>query len=359
VNFSEKDFLFIDYLFTLTDDVGIFQHSVYGIPDPRKGYTTDDNCRALILAVMLLEKESKYLSLVCKYLTFILNAQNENGKFKNFMNYNREFMESEGSEDCFGRCLWALGRTISSHAIPKNIKKTCQHILNKILENWSKLDSPRAKAYSIVGLSYLEETEEVISHINILSMALVAQYKQYNDGDWHWFEDSITYGNAFFPWSLLRAYRILKKDVLLDIAKESIDFLGDITIKDAYFKPIGCNGWLIKGGKTAEYDEQPIEACETLLLYLDFYEITKDKKHLDNAVKCFCWYTGQNSKGLSLIDEETSACYDGLNETGLNYNQGSESIISYGIAFMEISKKIKLITTGWHWFKKDSLLKGD
>ena len=157
MNFSDKELTFIDYVFTLTDDVGIFQHSIYGIPDPRKGYTTDDNCRALILAVMLFEhfKEKKYLRLVCKYLSFILNAQNDNGKFKNFMNYNREFLEKEGSEDCFGRCLWALGRTISSPSIPENIKKTCQHMLNKILENWTKLDSPRAKAYSIVGLSYL------------------------------------------------------------------------------------------------------------------------------------------------------------------------------------------------------------
>lgn len=212
MNFTDKELEFIDYVFTLTDDVGIFQHSVYGIPDPRKGYTTDDNSRALILAVMLLEsfKEKKYLKLVYKYLMFILNAQNDDGKFKSFMNYNREFLEEEGSEDCFGRCLWALGRTISSPCIPENIKKTCQYILNKILEHWPKLNSPRAKAYSIVGLSYLKETEEIIDHIDALSMALASQYTQYKDKDWHWFEDSMTYGNAFIPLSLFKAYRILK-----------------------------------------------------------------------------------------------------------------------------------------------------
>ena len=355
MNFTGKELEFINYLFTLTDDVGIFQHTVYGIPDPRKGYTTDDNCRALILVVMLFEsfKEKKYLRLICKYLAFILNAQNDNGKFKNFMNYNREFLEEEGSQDCFGRCLWALGRTISSPSIPENIKKTCQYILKKTLENLHKLDSPRAKAYSIVGLSYLEGTEEIISHIDTLSMALVNQYTQHKDGDWHWFENSMTYGNAFFPWSLLKAYRILKKDILLETAKEGMDFLGDITLKNDYFKPIGCNGWLLKDKTAAEYDEQPIEACETLLSYVEYYEITKDKKHLDNAVKCFCWYTGQNSKGLSLIDKETGACYDGIIENGLNYNQGSESIISYGIAFMEIYRKVKLITMSGYWLKKD------
>ncbi|MDD4629985.1 MAG: glycosyltransferase [Eubacteriales bacterium] len=344
MNFSDQKLGFVDYLYKLTDDTGIFQHSVYGIPDPRKGYTTDDNSRALILAVMLLEsyKEKNFSELVSEYLAFLLNAQNENGTFKNFMNYQREFTEEKGSEDCFGRCMWALGRTISSAAIPENIKRTCQHLLNKSLENWPKLTSPRAKASSIVGLSYLIGTDEITGHIETLSMELVSQYKQFKDGDWHWFENSMTYGNAILPWSLFRAYIILKKDILLKTARESMDFLEEITCKNGYFKPIGCNSWLLKGKNAAEYDEQPVEACETLLSFLEYYKITSDKKYLDHAVKCFCWYTGQNSKSLSLIDEETGACYDGLTENGLNYNQGSESIVSYGISIMEISLLISL-----------------
>ena len=343
MNFSDQKLGFVEYLLALTDDTGIFQHSVYGVPDPREGYTTDDNSRALILAVMLLEsfKEKIFLRLVSKYLAFLLNAQNEDGRFKNFMNYKRGFVESEGSEDCFGRCMWALGRTISSVSVPENMKRTCGHILNKSLENWPELNSPRAKAYCIIGLSYLNGTDEIISHIDALSMELVSQYEQFKDKDWYWFENSMTYGNAVLPWSLLKAYKILKKDVLLETARESMDFLGDITFKNGYFKPVGCNGWLQKGQKAAEYDEQPIEACETLLLYLNYYEITKEKKYLDHAVKCFCWYTGKNSKSLALIDEETGACHDGLTENGLNYNQGSESIVSYGIALMEINKQIR------------------
>ena len=344
MSISDQNLGFVEYLLTLTDDTGIFQHSVYGIPDPGKGYTTDDNCRALILAVMLLEgfKEKNFLTLVSKYLAFVLNAQNEDGRFKNFMNYNREFIEAEGSEDCFGRCIWAFGRTISSPAIPENIKRTCRHLLHKSLKNWPELSSPRAKAYCVVGLSYLKRTDEITSHIDTLSMELVSQYAEFKDGDWHWFENSITYGNSFLPWSLFRAYKILNKKVLLDTARESMDFLESITLNNGYFKPVGCKGWLQKGQKAAEYDEQPLEACETLLAYLEYYGTTKEKKCLDNAVKCFCWYTGQNSRSLSLIDEETSACYDGLTENGLNYNQGAESIVSYGISLMEISKLIAL-----------------
>ncbi|MGB8451177.1 MAG: hypothetical protein WCD89_02495 [Anaerocolumna sp.] len=342
---TDKKMLFTNYLFNITDDVGIFQHSIYGIPDLNEGYTTDDNSRALILAVKLFEgfQKPKYLKLIYKYLSFLLYAQNSNGKFKNFMDFNRKFLEEEGSEDCFGRCMWALGYTTSSRAVPDNIKRSCMYMINKALEHWPVLSSPRAKAYSIVGLSYLAERTEVLPLIETLSMSLLNQYTHYKDGDWHWFEDSMTYGNSFFPWSLLRAYNSLKIDILFATAKESMDFLNSVTSKEAFFKPIGCNGWYKKGNEEpAAYDEQPIEACEALLCNLDYYELTKDKKYLKSAEQCFNWYKGQNSKGLSLLDKDTGACYDGLNENGLNLNQGSESLVSYGIAFMELSKYTKI-----------------
>lgn len=338
---SNKGLLFIDYLYTLTDDTGIFQHSIYGVPDPRKGYTTDDNTRALILAVMLYERfdNTDYLYLVYKFLAFILNAQKDDGKFKNFMNYDRNFIKEDASEDCLGRCVWALGRTVASPVIPANIKRTCQHMLNKILEQWPKLDSPRAKALATIGLCYLTDTKENAGIIDMLSSSLEKQYAKYKTGDWHWFEDSLTYGNALLPWSLLRAYSILKKDILMETAIESAAFLSEVILDGDYFKPVGCNGWYLRGKNKAEFDEQPLEACEMILLYRELYSITKEKKYLENAVKCFDWYTGLNSKGLSLLDMETGACYDGLNENGLNLNQGSESLISYGISLMEMAKK--------------------
>lgn len=337
---ANKDMDFTNYLLAFTDDVGIFQHSKYGVPDRNHGYTTDDNARALILAVMLYEKfgKKKYLKLIYKYLSFVHHALNDNGMFKNFMSYQREFLESEGSEDCFGRCMWALGRTVSSPSVPKNIRNTCTCILKEATKNIETITSPRAKAYAIVGLSFLNDSEEMVKHMDNLAMSLTEQYKVYKDEGWHWFEDSITYGNSFFPWSLFCAYKILGKECYLETAKESMDFLESIVMKPDFFKPIGCNGWLVKGMTPSEYDEQPIEACEMIYAYMEYYEVTKNKECLDNALKCFNWYKGQNSKNLSLIDEETGACYDGISPNGINLNQGSESIVSYGMAVMSISK---------------------
>lgn len=342
---SESEMLFTQNLSTLSEDIGIYQHSIYGIADLKKGYTTDDNSRALILAVMLYERfqHQKYLKLICKYLSFIMVAQNDNGRFKNLMSVQRTFQEEEGSEDCLGRCIWSLGYTIASTMIPENIKRSCWHMVNTILEQWTDIKSPRAKAYSIVGFSYISVNPKAFTLIEELSSSLVEQYSNYKDGNWHWFEDSLTYGNALLPLSLFRAYHILDKGILFATGKESMAFLESITMQEDYYKPIGCNGWLIKGSEPAEYDEQPIEACEMLLCYLECYRLMKEKKYLDYAEKCFRWYQGCNSKGIALIDNDTGACYDGLNENGLNLNQGSESLISYGIAYMEISNHIKNI----------------
>lgn len=351
-----------DYLYQLTDDTGIFQHTKFGIPDRDKGYTTDDNARALIAAVMLhnKQKDSKSLDLICTYLAFVHHAQNADGSFRNFMNYQRTFIEVRGSEDCFGRCLWALGYTLFIPTVPDNLKNTCRYMMNEALPNVLNLSSPRAIAYTIVGLSYLlanpdtltykfpypcvEEgdsakrflsREAIVNCVETLACRLQAQYNSYKRDNWKWFENSITYGNAMLPWALLKASRICKIAGLQNVAKESLDFLVSITFaKEGYFKPIGNRGWLEINGEAALYDEQPIEACEMLLACREAFEIYGDRAYLTYATRCFEWFHGRNSLHQSLIDPQTGGCYDGIHSLGLNLNQGSENVVSYCIAHL-------------------------
>lgn len=320
------------HIFRLTDDTGIMQHAKYGVPDPTKGYTTDDNARALIMAVMLFERygEQRYLDLAYRYAAFMLNAQTATGKFKNFMTYARQFIEEEGSEDCFGRCIWALGRALGSDKLPPNIKQACRDMLAKALPNIPSLKWLRAKAYSLIGLGYLaDETKGLMAS---LAESLACQYERYRESEWRWFEDSLTYSNAILPWAMFVAYRYLQKPRYLEIAEESLAFLATVTFREEYFKPVGCNGWLVKGRPAAEFDEQPLEAGETVLAYLAAYNVTNNADYLTQARKAFAWYHGVNSQQLNLIDGESGGCYDGITENGLNLNQGAESIITYWIA---------------------------
>ncbi|HQA57709.1 MAG TPA: glycosyltransferase [Acetivibrio sp.] len=328
-----------DHIFRLTDDTGMLQHSKYALPDPNHGYTTDDNARALIMALMLYGrfKKKEYLDLVYRYASFLLNAQNDSGKFKNFMGYDRKWLEEEESEDCFGRCLWALGYALSNDNTPTGVKQGLSSILKNAMPHVTGLNWLRAKAYSIIGLSCLEnkDTTRLVFQI---AQSLCSQYDEHRDGEWKWFEENVTYCNNVLPWSLLAAYRVTGEKRFWEVAGESLQFLESITFKDGYFKPVGCDGWLPKGGKIAEFDEQTVEACEAVLTYMEAYEITKDKRFLKKAKKCHAWYEGANSKGISLIDSETGGCYDGLTPQGLNLNMGAESLVSYIISYLKISE---------------------
>ncbi|MDF2650017.1 MAG: glycosyltransferase [Paenibacillus sp.] len=352
-----------DYMRRLTDDTGIFQHTKFGVPDRSKGYTTDDNARALIAAVLMYNsrQDSVSLDLIHTYISFVHHAQNADGNFRNFMDYNRSFIEDSGSEDCQGRTLWALGFALShSSSLPDNVLNTCRYLINQALPHLHELGSPRAQAYAIIGLSYLIKTPDALTYsfpyhhkpntaeeksflprafiielINKMALRLHNQYTRNKGNGWNWFEDSLTYGNSMLPWALLRAYCVSGNLSYKETAKESLDFLASSTFsKKGYYKPIGSHGWLLRDGDAALYDEQPIEACEMLLACKEAADVLKDPAYLKHAALCYEWYMGHNSFQTSLIDPQTGACYDGIHSTGLNLNQGSESIISFSIAHL-------------------------
>jgi hypothetical protein len=331
-----------DHIFHMTDDTGMFQHCIYGVPNLSEGYTSDDNARALIMAVNMYDQYrlKKVERLIYKYVSFLCYAQNSDGNFRNFMGYNREFLEKEGSEDCFGRCLWALCYTFASAATPQNVKKTVWKLIEKALPNCPNIIYPRAKAYTIIGLCLLD-AEKSREYISKLAVSLAENYDHYNDGDWHWFEDNMTYSNAVLPWAMLSAYKITGENRYQKIGFESLQFLENMTFRKGYFKPIGCNGWLYKGNEPIEFDEQPVEACETTLVFLEAYSISGNNIFLDKAKTCFSWYYGNNSKNACLIDNETGGCYDGIEPDGLNHNQGAESVVSFWMAYLAINKYVK------------------
>lgn len=274
------------------------------------------------------------------------------------MDYNRNFIEEKGSDDCLGHCVWALGFALSELSIPDNMHNTCRYMINQTLPHIKDLHSPRAMAYALVGLCFLLDTPYSLTYkfpypfiesseasagflprttimglIEEMGDRLQAQFTQNQKPNWHWFEDSITYGNAMLPWALFKTARLTSWTDLQATAKASLDFLTTLTFAaDRYFKPIGSNGWLANKGNAALYDEQPIEACETLLACHEAYQILGDQSYLNKALLCFEWFHGRNSGKKSLIDPQTGGCYDGLHADGLNLNQGSENIISYCIA---------------------------
>jgi len=329
-----------DHIFRMTDDTGMLHHSNCGTPDVSRGYTTVDNARALIMAVKLFDRtHAKSIErLIYKYVSFLANAQNTDGTFRNSMRDN-QFSEEKGSEECFGRCIWALCYTYSDLNLPHSINRAVSDLIEKAMSHCMKLTSSRAIAYVIIGLYYLEQ-EKTNGYISKLAGSLADHYAHYKNGDWHWFEDSLGCCNAALPWALLIAHKVTKESRYLNIGLESLQFLESKTFTRNYFKPIGMNGLSYQGSDSAQFDEQTLEASETTSAYIEAFLLTKNEMYIDRAKTCFYWYLGKNSKHRTLLDDKTGGCHDGIEYDRLNPNQGAESIISFWLAYLDIKKYI-------------------
>lgn len=323
------------HIFRMTDDTGMYQHGKYNVPDPSQGYTTDDNARALIMAILLYEHtgEAAHLELVYRYLSFLLYAGSD-GWFRNFMDFRRNFIDREISQDCFGRCIWALGFTLSKKSVlPSGVVDAARFLLDGTSYHHHDLKHLRPKAYTLIGL-VMSGQKNCFPAAELLADDLMKQYGYCTCEGWNWFEDRLSYCNAVLPWSLLQYYEISGKNEYMDAGLKSLDFLLETTFDGGVFNPVGCNGWYEKNGRRAVYDQQPVEACETLLACMEAHRLTGSSVYLQRANQCKCWYTGHNIHGINMIDPESGGCFDGITPHGPNLNQGAESLISWFIAWL-------------------------
>ena len=332
----------MDYLWSFTDDTGVFQHAKYCIPRRNEGYTTDDNARALIACIRYhrLKKDPEMKSLANVYLAFLNHMQKTDGNFHNYLGYERVFLDVDGSEDCIGRTLWSCGSTINS-ALPKDMRMVAKDIFDRGLPWVWKTTSLRFSAFTIMGLSqYFQAIPDSDLTANTAKLAdnLVQHYQDEVKGDWHWFEPHLTYDNARLSQALFIAYRMVGNQKYLDVAKESMDFLLETQMVDDVFVPIGNDGWYKHGGKRAFYDQQPLEAAAMVEAAVDAYYATEDKRYVQVANTAFGWFLGRNSGKLMVYNPETTGCFDGIHADRVNMNQGAESSISYLLARLRLEE---------------------
>jgi glycosyltransferase involved in cell wall biosynthesis len=325
----------------LTDDTGIVQHAKYGIPNLKEGYCLDDNSRALLMALMAYRqnKDIRALDLMPIYLSFIHYLQRDNGNFGNFLSFSRQFLDEYGSEDSFGRTIWALGFLISSSP-NDSFKQIGRDIYHKSVQYFNKLQSLRGIANVIIGISYYlkdaQEDEPQLQQLLNLTHKLSDAYAVSREDDWHWFEDELSYDNGILPLAMYHAAEITHDDRFLDIANEATEFLERITFSQGYLSPVGNMGWYRKDGKLTEYDQQSIDVMAMVLLYHQAYQVTKKREYIDKLFTSYTWFLGENSLRLPLYDHETCGCCDGLQSTGVNRNQGAESTLAYWISHLTV-----------------------
>lgn len=332
----------LDYVKRLTDDTGIVQHARFGIPNLKEGYCMDDNARALMMALMAYEQfESKEaLELLPIYLSFIQYMQCEGGDFRNFLSFKREYLDELGTDDSFGRTLWALGYMICNS--PNNsYKEFARELFFNSLNHLDKLQHLRGYANSMMGIShYLNSYHDDDLKLKLVALAdkLIAAYQKHKSTDWHWFEEKLTYDNAILPMALLKAYEATGNYIYKEIGLESLTFLDNETLDKGYYNPIGNDGWFYKGEDKAIFDQQAIETMAAVMMYFQAYTVTDDVTFIKKMFQAYLWFLGENTLRIPVYDHETHGCCDGLTEVGLNRNQGAESTLAYFISHLTILK---------------------
>jgi glycosyltransferase involved in cell wall biosynthesis len=333
----------LDHLLRLTDDTGIIQHATFSVPARRTGYCVDDNARALLVALIAhhLTGSADAKRLMTIYLSFLHYCQREDGRFHNFVDYNRVIESNIGSEDCVGRALWALGATV--HLAPDEgarrlAREMFDHAVTPVLDF-----GPRGQALAIMGLDAILRVEPgnaaMRTMLGKLASNLCQRFECEADAKWKWFEPTLTYDNAMIPLALFTAFRLTGSRQHLRVAAESLHFLEEACFNGDRLTLIGNRGWHQRGNdggarEKPEADEQPIDATAFVLAFRAAYRATGERRYLRRMRQSFDWFLGANRLGIWIYDFSTAGCRDGLGIHEASQNQGAESTVSFLTALL-------------------------
>jgi glycosyltransferase involved in cell wall biosynthesis len=319
----------------MSDAVGMVQHAVYTIPDRNHGYCIDDNARALM--AMVRRGDSSAERLAVSYAAFVQHGWDPNRRrFRNFMGFDRRWLEECGSEDSNGRTIWALGLTATRSRWPA-LSDWALKLFMEAAPIATDLAPPRSRAFAALG------GHEILQRFpdNELAQCLLLQsgdqlldlLGQYSRPDWNWFEPGLSYDNARLPEALIRAGQFLGDEEMVARGIASLDWLvARQTSPRGAFRPVGCKGFGRAYAPPLAFDQQPLEATATIDAAAAAFEASKDQAWQGVARNAFGWFFGDNDAGVPLADAADGSCYDGLMATGINRNQGAESILSLHLA---------------------------
>ena len=343
----------LSHLSRMTDSTGIFQHAIFSIPNFSAGYCTDDNARAFILAVLLSElgeDPDRVRNLATTYAAFLHYAFDlKTKRFHNHLSFDRRWLDEQGSEDCQGRALWALGVGVGRSPY-RSFQIMAGQLFALALPALTEFTSPRAWAFGLIGIheyllrlsgdSLVNQTRET------LTSRLMELFQRTAQPDWRWFQEDLTYDNAKLPHALILSGRATGEQAVLERGLQALRWLTELQISEkGHFRPIGTNGFYRRGGMRANFDQQPIEAQAMVSACLEAYRATSDLWWYEQAQRAFDWFIGWNDLGLELCSPKTGGCRDGLHVDRVNRNQGAESTVAFLLSLAEMRLAQNMLTS--------------
>ena len=333
----------IGHFLSMCDDTGLFQHAVHSVPDRSHGYCVDDNARALLLACALNDPGEQRLSevLTARFAAFVQHAWNpDTRRFRNFMGFNRSWLEDSGSEDSHGRTLWALGECARSDSSPSR-RSWAASLFAEALLTAEAFCSPRAWAFTLLGLDAYCATNPNDLHAaeirHVLADRLMTILASVEAPGWVWFEEGLAYDNARLPQALMVTGMATQTPAYVDAGLRSLRWLmTQQTASAGHFRPVGTAGFGEQRQPPRAFDQQPVEATATIAACLTAWRADGDAEWKAVATRVFAWFLGSNDLSVALVDPHTGSCRDGLHPDRANENRGGESVVCYLLGLAEI-----------------------
>ncbi len=330
----------LEHIAALSDDVGIAQHATLDIPNRHEGYCTDDVARAFIVTNVASGFDRRRDEALRLGLSFLLHAQRPDGRFRNFMSYERTWLDEVGSPDSNGRALWALGHGMR-YAPREPWRNICREMLERALPH--ALDTPfvRARSYAALGLAHAFEAlgrdaRAIEAALREIGEDLSARHAACANPAWDWFENEMTYDNGRLPEALLRIGTVLEDARLADLGLRTLAFYESVVVEDGTFVPIGNDGWYPRDGRRARFAQQPLEAAAFVDAALAAEALTGNARYRRLADIGFDWFAGANSRGAVMAF--ANGCYDGLEPLAVNHNMGAESSLAYVASALALAR---------------------
>lgn len=343
----------VEYFLSLCDDTGLLQHATHSVANRDHGYCIDDNARALLFSVAIAKDGGSRIpdNVIARFAAFIQHAWNpRTNRFRNFMSYDRRWLEESGSEDSHGRTLWALAECAHRDTDPSR-RKWAAALFMTALPAVEKFSSPRAWAFVLLGLDTyctLIGADPFASCMRILlADRLMALLAASESRGWVWFEDVLAYDNARLPQSLIQTGLATCTASYIDAGLRSLQWLMSLqTTSSGHFRPVGSKSFGKIRQKPEAFDQQPVEAAAAISACIAASRAENGVKWTDGAMRAFGWFLGANDLNAALIDFDTGSCSDGLHSDRLNENKGAESVLSYLLGLVEIRRFTHAATIG-------------
>lgn len=335
----------LTHFLSMCDDTGLIQHAIHSVPDRSHGYCLDDNARALLLACALNAPGEERLSeaLTAHLAAFVQHAWNPGTRrFRNFMSFERRWLESSGSEDSHGRALWALAECGRSDANPSR-RRWAAALFAEALPPVESFQSPRAWAFTLLGLEAFRvifpEDAPAAELQRLLAGRLSSILSAVETQDWVWFEDELAYDNARLPQALIVTGACVGAPQHTAAGLRSLRWLMTLQrTETGLFRPVGSQSFGEKRTRPRAFDQQPLEATATISACLAAWRADGDLKWRADAARAFEWFLGGNDLSILLVDPDTGSCCDGLHPGRANENRGGESVLSYLLGLAEMRR---------------------